>query len=613
MRERENVLTISEQLINDSQEIIDNSETHEIIRKVADLINKRAVEINNICTVEKYDLFFNGAAGKGKTSAISSLFNLVDRSAKSKHEFPLLRTAPGRTTPCETIVIQNDDVINKITIIKLDDDEFNKILADYCYRFYDKEIPLDEESTRIIDNMLGLRISDSNEEKFNNLKERSEFNVDSKDILLEYAMNFIAYDKRTTTEIELTLDKLKEQFRKTLSDIGNGKREDCPYPKQIIINISKNAWDLNIPSCINKIIDTRGIDSPERKDIQDAIKDRANIVIMCDEVPLFAGDGNTLSILKNVLIKENRDDSFRTFYVGLEKGKQLNVLSESNDRIEGMKIKKNESINKFETNNISFKKDNILFFNAFKGVKISDDSDIIGLDEDEYNAERLCFLEDIQKCLNRMYISYNDEVLDMGKNINLLKQNKITDKTFDNFAKIQLTVDEMKNKVKCEYDIIKNIVDDIGTRHAGRVRAMVNRQGDYDTCNIYEISEKLGGLEFASTVLSLKDTLIGNINGVFDDMDEIGCVCMKTLISKVEDEYLSAYRKNQNYYYDYVSKIMNVPKPWVNPKSYWGDESGNYRYRVVNDVERYLREHLVSQSRVWEDFFNNISNFTVIE
>ncbi|MDR2889417.1 MAG: hypothetical protein LBV33_06205 [Lachnospiraceae bacterium] len=612
MKEREGVLELCRKIINDSKEIIGNDENHEMIRKVAELINNRAMEINDICSIEKYNLFFNGTVGEGKTSAISSMFNLLDKDAKKKQEITLLKTSPGRTTPCETEIVQSDSETSIITIVRLDEEEFKNILKDYCHHFYDKKITLPEECSRIIDNMLELKLSDTQEEKLKCLIERFKPEEDSAEAIFRCSIEFIGHKNRNTNEIDLKTNNLKNNLKKTLSDIGSGKRRDCPYPQKIIISIAKKDWILNIPSFIDKVVDTKGIDSPERKDIQDAMKERKNIIIMCDNVKAIAGNENVLSIMRTVLIKENRDDLNRTFYLGLEQGKQLSDADEEkNDRFDGMKIKKTQCLNKLQSNNINFNEKNILFFNAFKGIEIVNDSDISTFNEEENANEVNRLLKDLYDGLERMYLAYSDELSELLKNINSLKQNKISDKTFANFAKVQAIVNDLKDKIKQEYDIINYIGADIDNRHAGIVRAMVNRYGSYEGCNIYEISEKRGGEEFATIVLRSKEELIGSIKGIFIDNDEIEDICMKTLISKIESEYLLAYRKNQKFYYKRVNLIMNKTTPWEKPRTYWGDGGENYRKRVVKDIEEYLKARLVKPSEICENFFKCISDFLI--
>lgn len=332
MDERENVLSLCKQIIEGSETIVQEEGIHEIIIRIAKHINERAMKIKRICSVEKYKIFFHGKVGIGKTTTISALSGLVDWDSREKDDFILLKTSSGRTTPCETVFIKNKDDVDKIIVEKLSEEEFKCLLEEYCDSFFKPEVKIPEETKRIFNNMLDLKISDSPEEKLKKIKDELGISEIDLKTLLEYAEEKINHAERKGLSYCLDAKDKLGSLKKILSNIIVGKQEGCPYPKKITISLSSEYFNLQIPDYIESVIDTKGIESPERKDINDTMKELDTITVMCDEIGSFGGDNDINSILKSSLIEENKDETMRVFYLGLERGQELNRVERSGKR-----------------------------------------------------------------------------------------------------------------------------------------------------------------------------------------------------------------------------------------------------------------------------------------
>lgn len=216
MIQRQSVLTLCDQLLIESKLICDSVEKHYIIQKVANHIWNRVTEIKEICSVDKYDIFFNGKVEIGKSTAICTLFNLVDKDGFMENKKPsdalLLKTAPGRTTVCETVITQVEGTISKVTVEPVSADEFSVMVREYVKAISPKRNAETDsapsvEVSRAIKNMIQIPSEfTSNEDKFEYILEKFASNsktIDQNDLLnllTSGILKYINYESRTQTE-----------------------------------------------------------------------------------------------------------------------------------------------------------------------------------------------------------------------------------------------------------------------------------------------------------------------------------------------------------------------------------------------------------------------------
>ena len=158
---------------------------HILIKKMAEQIGIRSEKIYRLCKFNQYNVYFNGKAGVGKSTSISTLFGLINKDelnqGKNIGNLLLLKTGSGRTTVCETRIIPNAPQ-SKICIEAEEEAKFNMILGEFCKMFESKPSSLSDEEARVTKNMAGLpldshciedisnlQITESDEKEFNNL------------------------------------------------------------------------------------------------------------------------------------------------------------------------------------------------------------------------------------------------------------------------------------------------------------------------------------------------------------------------------------------------------------------------------------------------------------
>ncbi len=56
------------------EEINNDNDRHIIIKRMAQQINNRINDIQEICSVDKYNLYFNGKVAIGKSTTVCNLF-----------------------------------------------------------------------------------------------------------------------------------------------------------------------------------------------------------------------------------------------------------------------------------------------------------------------------------------------------------------------------------------------------------------------------------------------------------------------------------------------------------------------------------------------------------
>lgn len=613
--ERKSILDLCNILLNNTKNVIDDVDKHEIVRKIALAIQDRTEEIKKICNVEKYSIMFNGEVGKGKTTAISSLFDLFDKNAQKINEVSILGTSSGRTTPCETVIIQDNGSASTIKIEKMDDLEFDKILDIYCNKLFDKEEVLPKEYIRIIDNMLELNVSDMNEEKLNGLMKRIGCDATEREVqknkIKQYMTEFISYENRIKTAIVIDTESAIEHLKNKIKDINNGKDKEVPFPKKMTLTLNANEVDLNLPEYINKIIDTRGIDSPERKDIQDSMREKNIITIMCDEIPAF-GSPNIVGILKNELKEENGDYRNKVFYVGLEKHNQLlDVEGADGKRDVGIKIKCNEAYSKLLENGAHFLRNNIFVFNSFNGIKFTNDGSISETLDTVRDEEIKSFFSRIEDGMLAMYSQYNTELIELLTRIDSLKNNIVSNESIEKFQNVIEHCDNAQIIIKNNNEAINTACKTIDSRHASTVRAAVNRNGDYDGCNVYDIYEVCSGETFDKNTKEYKDKLVGNVEEIFSKNDEFEDICKDILVDRINSIYIRKNEENKQYVYNLVISKMYNNSAWDKPYDFWGDGNGTYRKRVVDYIESYLTPvgKQIMDNKFSIEFFQEIIDF----
>ena len=114
---------------------------------------ERLEEIEKILSIDKYKIIFIGTIGKGKTTAICHLFNLISDFKVSKtihgrtknvtETKELLSTGAGKTTICEVIIKASEKTYIEIEPYTVD--EMENLIFDFCDSIANKDNAQSEE------------------------------------------------------------------------------------------------------------------------------------------------------------------------------------------------------------------------------------------------------------------------------------------------------------------------------------------------------------------------------------------------------------------------------------------------------------------------------------
>ena len=339
---------------------------------------KRIKQIEALQSVEKYRIVFIGEPGKGKTTAICNWLNLLksDKSKiKSKEKMCLLTAAAGRTTVSEVHIKQSDsNSVIRLSYMPIRNQE--GLVREFCKMYWEKffesadgdsEVDLSIEHYRLIRNMAGLddpshgtteKSLEKNEElkkfmmKFNNIDDFYNYVIRVIG-LPNRQQNCINYDGNSTLE-----DWLSEQFH----NINYGLNPSCSIMDKVYIELSKKDLDMKLPNNVAEIIDTIGLDSEVRPDLQKLMQADDTICFLMDDVT------NVPSVLVRNLIKNTflcDLDLYKTNKVSIfvkSPITELMAVNEAqNDSNQGKEIKIGNITTICMKNKVPYQVDNTLF------------------------------------------------------------------------------------------------------------------------------------------------------------------------------------------------------------------------------------------------------------
>lgn len=592
------------------------SNSHVLIKKMAQQICSRTEKLRELCEVNKYNLFFNGKVAIGKSTTICTIFDLINKKSLKENtrlsNSLLLKTGSGRTTVCETRIFPN----SKNSIIKIEKiptEEFKAYLKQFCKWLNSSESDISEEELRLIKNMSGIPI------KFKTAKDIldniTEINIDN---VYEYLLNKIDYQNRNKLEFPKEANiSFEDWIKETFENINDGKLSECPMPYKIYIYVNEADFKLEIPLFIASIVDTRGLDGGERADIQKYIALKDSISLMCDEVNAFGGNESILSILKQVLIKEDKDIKYRVALLGLEKGKELeNITDCEDDRDEGIKTKTAQATKKFNDNSISFIDNNFCFCNTADGITIQDNF-ILTINNEKRKLGQEGFFKKLEKLLQNMYAEYYSELCDALKTLDQLESGKITETTLSKFRDSKDVMISTKSKIENENNqIMRRFKDEIMSIYHSSLYGAVNHNGIGRTADVYASFQKCGGEEFTDRCSVHKAEVLALLERIFESCTEIENICYRSIVDEVNSSYFRFYNETRGDYNKLTYNNLYNNSAWYAPQQYWGDGLGNYNERVCKDILNEISNRKIDKSlenlKLEIAFFDSIIKFLTL-
>lgn len=602
----------------EGNENFQNNDYHALLKKMANQIGERAKTIKEICDKQKYDLYFCGYVGTGKSTFISTMFNLIDDALlQEDNRFSkalLLETAQGKTTICETQIYPNvvpDTDTNAetfensvITIDPVSEEKFNEILKNYHYKLNfkgdsnDKIEFISTEEERLLKNMLDIKTDD-----------------DIKDFTLEQLKAKINYGERTKVTFEFTDGNFKQWLKLNYSNLNFGKLKEAPMPKKITIKIAKKDLEFDIPSYINSISDTRGLDLNNINEIEENIHKKNSITFICDKIHDV---GKVLELFKTILIPQDVDDYLRTYFIGMEHGNQLEDIPDTdNDRQKGTTQKTNEILDNISAYKINPKlKENIVFCKSAPGIRISE-SEIIKLDSKAFKDGQTQFFDFMTGKLSNMYSTYISELNEKTTFFDLLKQHTVNDELKSKFCKSQEKLVDIINNIDKQQQkpILKDrFIGDIRNASPSGIDKAIRENGYGKTVNFYTSISTTSAEEFEDVCREERSIFIDFITTTFKYKSEsdLEFICFNYINENCDilyKYYIQSCKKSAT---SNLSDKWNHYPIWSEARELYGSGRG-YRERAISSIESNWVSYQVQINNVdfVKRYFERVKTFLI--
>ncbi|MEH2277412.1 MAG: hypothetical protein V7K40_22150 [Nostoc sp.] len=415
---------------------------------------ERLEEIEKILSIDKYKIVFIGTIGKGKTTAICHLFNLISDFKVSKtingktknvtETKELLSTGAGRTTICEIIIKASEKTYIEIEPYTVD--EMENLIFDFCDSLVNRDntqsedkIIISQEIERVIRNITELKITsktiDDGDKKniLRNDKAKELLNESGVDFLKKTALNNANIEARTTTKIEFdNQNNEQEWIKNTFAAINNVQLKEFAIPRKIYLYLSDDILSGSNLSQFDSVVDTKGLDENSiRKDLQKYVDSQDTICIF---VTPFndAPEANISKLIIYHLTSKSKDFHHRFVTLVLpRKNEPEKVHGSDEDRDLGIRIRQDEVQATFKKLNLDFFQKNILFYDSLRYYR----DDIVKLnenyDEEDVQKDKNEFIEAIAGVVERRRNILLDEIKAIKessakiKNSDALKESEI--------------------------------------------------------------------------------------------------------------------------------------------------------------------------------------------
>lgn len=586
---------------------------------------KRIIEIQNLLN-NKFSLVFVTDKGIGKTSIINYILDLIferEKKLKSGRKAlvyqDVLETGAGATTTSETEIIQSKSESCELEIIPSSREEMEDLLRDFS-KYIFKEIYADfqgyssiaPELFRAMRNMTGLKEEESEDGQKVDLAKQLAKNYNINDYLLFEGeiLKRANLDNRVRAEFVISKDGDEKKFiRSTFNKINLMSIDDIPLPKKVIVKLTKDIFDFDTLGPIDRIIDTRGLESgvvaTDRKDIKELFrKDKNKIVMLVDK---FNSPSQSIMKLIDTYIREEDNETINRvgYLVNFRDGEPENVVLHSGktySEILGIDAKCQDIHKYIKGNNISLRLDNIIFTNPKRyidsnGKILIDEEDILDYGDPiearkakkdirlEKKRELLCDIyriaENYRKELLRELDIINDE-------FRKLKNKEIEELKLDFYSIIEY-IDNFDIGDKCTGNNPFTILEEyISNCHHSILMALNNRYGVYSNKDIYLVGSNKVEELFRSGLKDMTVSVINMILGQITTQD--GKDSVSLIINDIKRYYISFIDEINNFVYEHLKNSVFDKEDygfWRRLTDRWGKGNG-----YVNAIEMYYRQQL---------------------
>lgn len=530
---------------------------------------------------EVHRVAFIGDVGVGKTSAICNVLDLLDNKK------PILSTGSGRTTLCEVEIISSE--ILKIEIEPHSKEEVKNYINDFAlYLWSLKEggnntnknssfdsFKLSAEIERALRNMLGLL--KSNEKDDNGKRVRKDA---ARDFSIEFSnaedlntalLSRMDFDKRSKVCFE-NIEEIDQNtwLHATFKSINNATRPDVSLAKRIVMTIPYPMFSA-VDFTLN-VIDTKGVDNTvNRRDLDECLTDDRTVSVICSSFN-DAPNKSMVELLKGA--KEtglvDRINSEIILLILDRAGEAENIMGSSDtveDKEEGREIREeqieSDLLQKFNLSTLD-----IQFLDSF-----TDDVDNfkahLAHKVELLRLKHLNRLDEIESAVNEIESEIQSQTAREAK-----KQVKNTLAPWlDNAMQYKPALNEF---------FLPLISDISGPGNASSIRASVNRKGEWQNLDYYQILARGAKTQIVGQIDKFRTELVVLINNMLSQNDLQPAYALLKQLKLTTDKYLEGiyqhvYAKGRAVY---ESDLKNDLHLWGELYSQWGRGSG-YKARIA--------------------------------
>ncbi len=592
-------------------------------------------KIKQFNDVDKYKVVFIGRPGCGKTTAICNWLNLlhIENNKDPKKSHDLLTTGSGNTTVAEVHIRQIQEAPSCIRLDYLSLEAQRLYIEDYTDHYYNACMEISDtqgenvtspvqrhaEIDRLIRNMADLEIIPSKtDESWNSVTSKvREFA--SKDAFQKSVLEKIGLELRKCEKIPFPENRnFSDWLHKTFDEINFGKNPNCSIPERIYLDINVSNLNMYLPSFVEEIVDTLGLDSEPsaRLDLQEFMKSKDSLCILVDEI-----NNPPSPNLRNVIT-----NSFKAgfeylrekvaFYIRVKEGELENVAGSNGDADYGKKIKLNSLNETVKAHNLPYKSENTLFMDSKEAYGINSLPKVVNGKKvreqilDYYpeiaDKNRAAINDWLKKIISELKNRLLTDSKTVKKEIEYLLeiQEQNDNEQVENFLRdVKQKILNQKNAWQREFceaaPAITNMLAFLENIHWATIRAMNRRCGGYETyrIDIYTEFMQAGKNAFAQKMIKLKAKLE---NLFSSDTSSIQTI-LKGYRQRLEAESGCAIEDfGEKLLYWLLNESEMYPREMAN--EFWMQINQIYGKGYKNNVIQYYRGNLNEQGII--DLFN---------
>ncbi|PEJ53030.1 hypothetical protein CN676_10400 [Bacillus wiedmannii] len=589
-----------------------------------------------------FSLVFIGEKGIGKTTSICRILNLVHKVSKRRKNKSIkvieeiLQTGSGATTICDIEITPSQTGKTFITIEAVSEQDlldYLRSFAEYIFakahkktneifREAEEGIPLPPEIERACRNMTNLKETKEFENRIDHgIELASRFASDELGLFIDAVISCANFEKRSQEVFQVDYNLSMEDellwIKNIFKNLNLGKIDTAPLPKVIKIHLSKEIFNFDDLPFINKIVDTRGLDSlanSDRKDLYKIFREEPNnIIILIDKfaapslslidlLNTYAYDEN-LSLIDRMIFLVNFRNNEPNLVVGVD-----GTVEEEN---EGIEIRKKQILRKFIENRIPFNENNIIFYNPLRFLDSEKRLEVTMDDLDEYGDkeevlryknetiqyERQGVLKQVNDTVLNIVEKYDQEINEIRINLEKIKYSHENDQYAKNqIIKVIKDVEGYyQDNIKAKEDVLKIYNNYFMGKYPSTIRAINTRHGIYDHHDIYQE----GAIRIEDLVKyqlkDIKDNVLLKLEGIksFVNISSGQEVAIKMLMEDIGELYEERVNRiNRTVYHTFEKNVFSFEKYeqfWRKTNYRWGQGNG-YRLDIIEYYQDQIKE-----------------------